>query len=119
MFTEEQACRLKEILMESVGLPRGAWLDRVEKELPNANVANVRMALDILAELASMAVNEAKAQESALRNLLYALQRAQALSGKADMTVAEAEAYTRELATGGNIEAQKLIPAFDDPFAEL
>jgi integrase len=45
MLTEDEARRLGQIIKESAGQPRGAWLERVEREIPRANAANIRMAL--------------------------------------------------------------------------
>jgi hypothetical protein len=113
MFTEDESRRLLQIIKESAGQPRGTWIDRAEREIPHANAANIRMALNTLLELGELDKRDAEAKMAALENMMHALKRATALSGVDDMTVADA------LARGGNVEAQKLLSAFDDPFADL
>ena len=49
-----------------------------------------------------------------MANLLRALERAETPSGYPDMTVGEAEQYLKELARGGNVEAQKLLTPSSD-----
>jgi hypothetical protein len=96
-----------------------ARITDLAREIPRANAANIRMALDTLLQLSELEMRDAQAGKAALENMLHALKRAEALSGVDNMTVADAENYLRELARGGNLEAQKLLPAFDDPFADL
>lgn len=119
MFTEEEARRLAAILTDTVVQPIDPRLERIEKEIPRAPTpANIIMALQTLIELDDLELSDVKAHAGALRKLLAALERAETLSGKFDMTVAEAENFLRALAQGGNEEARKLLDAFDDPFVE-
>ncbi len=120
MFTEDETRQLAQILRETAGQPREVWLERVEQEIPRApNAANILLALHTLIELDKLDINNAEAIKQATENLLHALERAEALSGTPDMTVAEAKEYLSEVALGGNVEAQKLLKAFYDPFAYI
>lgn len=115
-----QTRQLAQILRETAGQPREVWLERVEQEIPRApNAANILLALHTLIELDKLDINNAEAIKQATENLLHALERAEALSGTPDMTVAEAKEYLSEVALGGNVEAQKLLKAFYDPFAYI
>jgi chromosome condensin MukBEF ATPase and DNA-binding subunit MukB len=77
------------------------------------------MALNTLIELDELEKSDAEVRIRATQKALHALERAEALSGNPDMTVAEAENYLKALARGGNVEAQKLLEAFADPFLDL
>jgi hypothetical protein len=99
-----------------VGQPIRERFDRIHDELPRANDANIKLAIQAMLELNKVEQFDHDAEVKALQNLLHALKRAEALSGQTDMSVAEAEAYLHGLAASGNEEAKALLPAFSDPF---
>ena len=106
-LTEVEVRRLLEILGETVGQPIQHRLARVEQEMPHANQSDIRTALQLILEIKKLETVKLDPYRDAADKLLQAWQRAEALSGKQDMDLAEAETYLHELARGGNEEAKK------------
>jgi hypothetical protein len=117
MLSEDEARRVLEILTDTVGKPIQERLDRNHDEIPRANNANIRMAIQALLDLKEVELIDHDAELNAAEKLLHALNRAEAISGCHNLSVADAEIYLRSLAESGSSEAQELLAAFDDPFA--
>ena len=115
MLTEDEARRLMQILKETANWSREDRLDRIEREIPRANAATIKLALESLLEIDRADLRDHDTKRAALVKQLHAVSRYGEQAEDANMTVEE---YLARLARDGDKEAEDLLAAFDNPFTK-
>lgn len=115
MLTDEEARRLMQILKETIGWSREERLDRIEREIPRANAATIKLAVETLNEIGAADLRDAETRRDALMKQLRAVSQYGGQAEDKNMTVEE---YLARLAQAGDKGAKDLLAAFDNPFTK-
>jgi hypothetical protein len=113
MLTEKKAHQLVQILKETASWSREDRLDQIEREIPRANAATIKLALETLLDGDHADLWDLNTKRAALVKQLQAVSRYGELAEDANMTVEE---YLARLAQNGDKEAEDLLTAFNNPF---
>ena len=92
-----------QILKETASWSREDRLDRIEREIPRANAATIKLAVETLNEIDGADLRDAETTRDALVKQLHAVSRYGELAEDANMTVEE---YLARLAQNGNKEGR-------------